>query len=366
MQRRRIFLLTAGLSIGCTAPSEGDNVETSAAPDTDGTNGAAGSETTGHHADHGGSHGASDDDTDDTDDDSAHDSSSGEAPVDIPEPIPDDCITDVTPGHHVFSCGGFDFDVEVPPACVQTQCGLVVDVHGYTMDAAMQDKNTNLRALAAARGYIAVQPNANPAPPNSSWNVEDDAAVFDFTLRTIAAFHVDDRRVHLTGFSQGGFMTWRMLCDYSDTFASVAPGAACGTNGVALGCAPDQAQLSAKPDVLYIHGLTDVLVPYPGCAEPQRDSVLAAYEMTEGPETVADEANYRWQRWTSADGAVFEMIDHDYAAVSAILGGHCFPGSPDTKADLPGQLLSYGCNPVSPLHYGEAVMNFFEAHPKPQ
>ncbi|MEM6995157.1 MAG: hypothetical protein AAF721_31890 [Myxococcota bacterium] len=283
--------------------------------------------------------------------------------VTIPDPVPDDCITEVTAGHHVFACDGFDFDVEVPEGCIGTQCGLIVDVHGYTMDAAMEDKNTEMRRLGAERGYVVVQPNANPEPPNASWNVSDDEIVFDFAMRTVAAFHLDENRLNFTGFSQGGFMSWRFACKYGDVFTAIAPGAACSASGVVEGCSFD-GDVAGTPHLMYIHGLTDSLVPYDGCAEPQRDQVLAAYAMDESAEVVAAEAEYRWNRWTSPDGVVFEMIDHDYRATSPILGGHCYPGSEDLEADLPGQFLAFGCNPVSPIHYGEAIVDFFDAHPK--
>ncbi len=292
------------------------------------------------------------------------DSGSSDGTVMVPDPVPDDCITEVTAGHHVFRCGDFDFDVEVPATCLEVQCGLVVDVHGYTMDAAMENKNTGLRELGAERGYVVIQPNANPAPPNSSWNVEDDAVVFDFAMRTVDAFHLDEARLHFTGFSQGGFMSWRFLCKYGDVFASIAPGAACSASAIVDGCSPADEPFAGTPHVLYIHGLTDALVPYEDCAEPQRDSVLAAYAMAGPPQSVDEASEHRWNRWTSADGVVFEMIDHDYRAVSPILAGHCFPGSVDLEADLPGQFLAFGCSPESPLSYGEVVMDFFEAHPK--
>ena len=41
--------------------------------------------------------------------------------------------------------------------------------------------------------------------------------------RVKRVFHVMEERVHVTGFSQGSWMTWKFVCDYADEVASVAP-----------------------------------------------------------------------------------------------------------------------------------------------
>ncbi|GIS33212.1 MAG: hypothetical protein Ct9H90mP4_11260 [Gammaproteobacteria bacterium] len=32
-----------------------------------------------------------------------------------------------------------------------------------------------------------------------------------------------EERIHITGFSQGGYMSWRFICKYSDVLASAGP-----------------------------------------------------------------------------------------------------------------------------------------------
>jgi poly(3-hydroxybutyrate) depolymerase len=291
------------------------------------------------------------------------DSTTG-APEPLPPPVLDECITDGTPGEHVFTCGAFDYDVSIPAACLQAPCGLIMDVHGLTMSGDMQDANTNLRELGRQRGYIVVQPNANPAPPAASWTPNvDDVALVDFLQRVAAAFHVDPDRLHFTGFSQGGFMSWRVVCAYADLLASVAPAAACGNDQPIADCqfTPDE-RPRVPVDILYMHGTADVLVPY-GCAPARRDAVVEAYGL--GPEEVLVQgAGYTWTRHTGPDGTVLEFITHDYrAANTLVLGGHCYPGS-DDPGDATGQLFSYACVDATALHWGTAVIDFFDAHPR--
>jgi poly(3-hydroxybutyrate) depolymerase len=298
--------------------------------------------------------------TDSTTADPPADSTTGET---FPPPVLDECITDASPGEHVFTCGAFDYDVSIPEACLAEPCGLIMDVHGLSMSGDMQDANTDLRELGRQRGYIVIQPNANPAPPTSSWNPNvDDSELMAFMQRVAAAFHVDPDRLHFTGFSQGGFMSWRVVCAYADVLASVAPAAACG-NDLTPDCqfTPDE-QPSEPVDILYMHGTDDVLVPYP-CAPVRRDAVVQAYGL--GPEEVlVDGAGYTWTRHTGPDGTVLEFITHEYnAANTLVLGGHCYPGS-DDPGGAAGQLFSFACVDETDLHWGTAVIDFFDAHPR--
>ena len=65
----------------------------------------------------------------------------------------------------------------------------------------------------------------------------------------------------------------------------------------------------------------------------------------------------------SASGNVFEHIEHDYRAFSTILGGHCFPGSPDIGTN-PFGTTGFGCTGTVAFDWGDAVIAFFEAHPR--
>jgi predicted esterase len=286
------------------------------------------------------------------------------SPDGFPAPLLDECVTEATPGDHVFTCSGMGFDVSLPAACLAAPCGLILDVHGASMSGRIEDHNTQLRALGAEHGYVVVQPNAERGPPTSSFTPDtDDAKVLDFLDRVERAFHTDAARVHMTGFSQGGFMTWRFLCAHAERFGSVAPLAAC-TPGLFAGCAFTGAELpAARVPILYGHGLQDEIVDYDGCAESQRAAVIAAWGLA-STEIVSSDDRHTWTRYRGPDGAILETIVHDYEASSFILSGHCLPGGMDA-GDEPGQLFSYACEGPNAFRWGEVVMQFFLAHPRP-
>lgn len=278
----------------------------------------------------------------------------------FPPPALDDCITDGTPGHHVYTCNDHVFDLELPAACLDAPCGLILDVHGMTMDATMQDANTGLRALGTAHGYVVVQPTAPGDPPFTYWDDGDDDAVWDFFERTVAAFHLDPARLHVTGFSQGGSMSWRLLCAHSDVLASVAPAAGCDVPLVPE-CAFEDGEAPAHPiPTLYMHGTEDNIVAF-DCAPERIEAAVATWGL--GTETVvSQDGEHLWRRWTGA--TTLEFVQHDYRARSDLLGGHCFPGSEDLDGGADGQLFGFGCDGTTAFDWGEAVMAFFAAHPK--
>ncbi len=273
------------------------------------------------------------------------------------------CPIPTAAGHHQPKCQGLILDLHIPASCAKGGCGLVVDVHGATMDAAMQDYNTDLRALGEQMGYVVVQPNALPPPPASAWIAADDAVVLAFTKSAIAALAIDPKRVHFTGFSQGGWMGWRMVCQYPQLFASVAIGAACSSYG-GQGCSFQGEQVPAvQTPLLYMHGTLDVLQPW-FCAEQQTAGLTKAWQLQQ-TKVLAQDSKHQWRRLASPSGTIVELIQHDYSALAPTLGGHCYPGSPDQIPKFLGQIAGFGCAGQSAFHWGKAALGFFAAHPKP-
>ena len=284
----------------------------------------------------------------------------------IPKPTPVGCVTAVTAGAHHFTCDGLEYDVSVPDACVTNSCGLIIDVHGGTMSGPMEDKNTNLAALGRRHGYIVITPTAFA----NLWNYAvDDPKVLSFLQATRDAFHVNPKRIHMTGMSQGGYMSWRFLCKHTDLFGSVAPAAAAGAAAISVevGCTfTGQDVPNAEIDILYMHGIEDALVNFQN-AITLRDAMIAHYRMSSG-QVVASDSTHKRTRYATAGGRVFEFIEHRYLSDSSVLGvairGHCFPGSQDQTITLPGQLMAFGCKPPNSFTWGEEVVRFFMAHPK--
>lgn len=288
-------------------------------------------------------------------------------PAPAPPATPLACIESAHAGTTEIDCGGIRYDVSVPQACVAGGCGLVLDVHGLSMNARIEDANTRMRALGDKHGYVVIQPTAPPAPADrgldlpSQWPVwlpdRDDARVFAFLEHALDRLKIDRKRVHMTGFSLGAMMTWRFLCAHADTFASVAPAAG------AVGCAFDGNHTpSREVPILYVHGHHDTLVPFYTVRE-RRAALVSKWNMHE-EEHVALDARATRTRFANAAGTVFELIEHDYVSKWKMdLAGHCLPGSTD-PGNAKDQRMGFGCEPPNALIWGDSVMEFFRAHPR--
>ncbi len=267
---------------------------------------------------------------------------------------------DLTAGHHEVDCdGGIAYDVEIPSGCEDGGCGLVVDLHGYTMTGDSEDENTGMRALGQTYGYVVIQPTA-PADAFTfpSWDQNAHAElVYAFTADLANLLGVDETKIHAMGFSQGGGMTFRLLCDHGDFFASAAP------IGALHGCDFTAGHPSEEIDILQVHGRTDGVVSFGGVAVPQRDQALAAFDYGD-PVVIEEDADHTATRYSTPSGTDFEFWEHDYQTSAVVafvaLHGHCVPGG----ADFDGTPAGYSCLDAGTFVFGELAMQFFIDHPK--
>src|SRR5207237_3964527 len=116
----------------------------------------------------------------------------------------------------------------VAAAAARPGCGLVPERHGATGTGLLIDAHLAMRDLGEQHGYVVLAPTGPPYPgaAGSTWTSADDAKLVTLVEHAAAVFRVDPAKIHVTGFSRGGFVAWRLLCDHADLFASAAPGAA--------------------------------------------------------------------------------------------------------------------------------------------
>lgn len=284
-------------------------------------------------------------------------------------------------GHQTITCADkTTFDIQVPDACAAGNCGIILDIHGYSMDGPQEDRTTQMTALAGPKGFITIQPTAPGTPP--SWTNSEptgrqfdyDDTVWGFFQAAMQRFGVDPKRVHMTGFSQGAMMTFRFLFAHGDTFASIAPIA--GPDGFAfltdafIKFNPVDTPPPVKIPIMYTHGTNDRLLNFKLTAEPFRDQILKQYGLTtEDPFKTGN--GFRASRWKDANGTImFEFWNHDFEQGNIYIGGHCVAG-PSKDGD--GELLSsdtpFRCIPNSDfatidLDVGTEILRFFTDHPK--
>lgn len=153
------------------------------------------------------------------------------------------------------------YTVTVPPGCEKGGCGLILDVHGMSMNASQENAGTKLREFGwtakqygAPTPFIVVQPNLT--------DVFDSQKIIDldsfaggayyneipninyFVNHLFFTYRVDTRRAHMYGFSRGGNTVNAVYCEMglSGLFASYAMG------GQDFRCTPDKPLLMISGD----------------------------------------------------------------------------------------------------------------------
>lgn len=148
---------------------------------------------------------------------------------------------------------------------------LVIFLHGYGGDSVGYQDYMRLAPLAETKGFLYCFPQGTLDSVGSRfWTATDSCCDFlgkkiddaDYLRGLIeevgSRFNVDRKRISLMGHSNGGFMSYRMACQYADLIASIASLAGMTFLQTAQ-CAP-----STPVNVLQIHGTADDVVPYGG------------------------------------------------------------------------------------------------------
>jgi polyhydroxybutyrate depolymerase len=147
---------------------------------------------------------------------------------------------------------------------------LIVLLHGFGITGAMQNDTFDLTSLVETRNFLLVTPDGSRnADGDPFWNATDACCGFGATVddstylaaviaRVQANYSVDPRRISLLGFSNGGFMSYRMACDHADLVASIV-----SISGATF-LDPTMCTPNAPVNVVEIHGTDDEAVPFEG------------------------------------------------------------------------------------------------------
>jgi polyhydroxybutyrate depolymerase len=165
-----------------------------------------------------------------------------------------------------LSVGGLDreYIISTPPSPHRRPT--VIVLHGTLQSGLIMRHTTGLEPLVDREGLVAVYPNAIATQWNDGraaaavWGPREDVAF----LRALVAHLVrtgvaDPHRVYAIGFSTGGMMALRMMCEVTEVFAAVAIIGASLPAEVYSRCRP-----AAPTPTLLMNGTADPFVPYEG------------------------------------------------------------------------------------------------------
>lgn len=220
------------------------------------------------------------------------------------------------PGEYACTVQGFrdrDFLLRLPPSYDGVRrLPVIIAMHGAAGSKEGYNSLTCpdgdaghpncLSQVADGAGFIVVYPDgtriANLTAASRTWNSGgggprelrcehackdgvDDVAYFGALLGELAAIlPYDDKRLYLTGFSNGAAMSHRLACEVSERITAIAPVGGANLFAGAAVCNPRRAT-----PILHIHGDADPCWPYFGglgqCAADQMNS--GAYVSVDEP-----------------------------------------------------------------------------------
>lgn len=260
--------------------------------------------------------------------------------------------------------------VHLPPAITTNQTlPLIIALHGGAGNADSTAKMTGMSDAADKANFIVVYPNGTGRLEDKllTWNsgnccgyaldnkVDDVGFISALIDKMLTTYPIDPKRVHATGISNGGMMSYRLACELSDKIAAIAP----------VSGAQNVDYKSARPvSVIAFHGTADQHVLYEGG--------VPRTQLDTHPR-VDQSVAFAMSFWMQRDGCASTLLHdernniiHDTytncensTAVELYTikgGGHAWPG---------GKSYFLGDTPTQEISATNLILEFFAKHSKP-
>jgi len=270
----------------------------------------------------------------------------------------------VSRGYALYIPSSYQKDEPVP---------LLMALHGRPGNAQRMADLTSFNSRADQHGFIAVYPQGI----RQYWNYLHGILGYrqhpndsEFLLKVIDAvkseYNIDNRRVYVTGISNGGFMAQRLACYAPHKFAGFASVAAGGFAGMSVDCESNE-----PVNLLYMHGTADTKVPWNGLSVKDTDGNPQLVTMS-----IHDSVNFWVDRnRCSAEVNQMEIPPRDSSSLTRVKtfastncelnaevvlfaiigGGHNWPGVADfIPASIAGRVNM-------DIHASDVIWSFFSA-----
>lgn len=241
---------------------------------------------------------------------------------------------------------------------------LVLLLHPFGSNSAQIQAYLNIGPLAEQFGFCYLAPNGTTNNQGQRFwnatgaccdffnsNVDDSSYLRDLVDQAKLQLNIDPTQVHVGGHSNGGFMSHRMACDHSESFASLVSLAGASFNNPAL-CAPEQ-----PVHALQIHGTADGTIfyaggniggtPYPGAV-----ASIEQWANTAG-------CDLSWVAGAPLD------LDTSVAGTETSVRRYEVACSAEGSADL-WRMAGVGHTPFLSSSFTPEVVDWMLSHPKPE
>jgi polyhydroxybutyrate depolymerase len=212
---------------------------------------------------------------------------------------------------------------------------LFINMHGFTSTMSQQMTYSGFNATADLKDCIVVYPDGVQNRWNSGTNfgvssgVDDVGFLSKLIDRMILLYNADPEMIYSTGYSAGGFMSYRLACDLTNRVTAIAPVAASIVEDTYQRCAP------ARPiSVIAFNGTADGVTNYNGFPGNFR-SVLEVINLwvtknsCDTPATFTDLPNTVGNDNSTVTKIAYEQCSGSTEVVLMRInnGGHTWPGT---------------------------------------
>ena len=135
---------------------------------------------------------------------------------------------------------------------------IVLNLHGLLSNATLQQSITEFDSIADIKGFIVVYPNAS-ATLNAWATGNSDVDFLSNLIDTIRSSYSTKNCLFVTGFSNGGFMTYRFANNTRHIINAMAIGSGNMANSL-----KNSSTSAPQIPVMHFHGTADSTVPYIG------------------------------------------------------------------------------------------------------
>jgi polyhydroxybutyrate depolymerase len=223
----------------------------------------------------------------------------------------------------------------VPPAYNGKQpFPLVIDLHGYLEGAKLHTVNTMLGQYGDAYGFITITPQGSGSPAahwDVGFNTPDVRFMGDLLDEAERTLCLNERRIYVTGYSNGAFLASSLACVYADRIAAIAPVA--GLRDPA-GCKPTR-----PVPIVAFHGTADQWVSFNGGLGPSAQAASA------------DDGTGRTLAETSAGQAVARGGPIPGIVAAWAKRNHCAAKPAQTRIASDVVLERYRCSPQGDVQF---------------
>jgi poly(hydroxyalkanoate) depolymerase family esterase len=215
---------------------------------------------------------------------------------------------------------------------------LVVSMHGLGGSGSQQRSMSGFDKVADKGKFVVVYPDGTFEMNGSKgWDITTNADVEFITalIDTMAdRYAIDRNKVYASGFSMGGMMSYKLICEVPERFAAIGPASGYPLFG-ANNCSPE-----VPVPVCHTHGTTDNIVPYSGLEDWMKKIVTA-----DGCPA------------TSTKSDVSSSVQREY-------WGPCDEGSEIIIYHFEGMGHGYPTSSRQQFSASDTFWTFFEKHPR--